>query len=338
MTQDIRGIRDAIDPIDGTISIVTPENITFDYHVAGPFQRAFAFLIDIGIRTAILFGLYILSLIIDYQLGGIGHAMFQVAQLIVIWMYGILFEIYMNGQTPGKRIVGLRSVTVDGKPMNAMQAVLRNMLRMADTFPLVAPAAFGVNWGNSPVFQLSFIPTFMVGLLVMSMNKRFQRLGDLVAGTMVIVDQKQPTQGLHDVRHPNVLHIASLLPANFKPDQGMSQALAHFIDQRNRLTQQRRDEIAKHLAEPLCKQLKLAPNINPDLLLQALYYRAFVSDAQNEVPLTAPLAAIAPTSPSGYAQSPYPQNMTQPITQPLAPQISPRQAPPSRPPTRGDIL
>ena len=172
----------------------------------------------------------------------------------------------------------------------------------------------------------------------MSLNKRFQRLGDLVAGTMVIVDQKQPTQGLHDVRHPNVLHIASLLPANFKPDQSMSQALAHFIDQRNRLTQQRRDEIAQHLAEPLCKQLKLAPNINPDLLLQALYYRAFVSDAQSEVPLTAPLAAILPTSPSGYAQSPYPQNMVQPITQPLAPQIPPRQAPPSRPPIRGDIL
>ena len=126
----------------------------------------------------------------------------------------------------------------------------------------------------------------------MSLNKRFQRLGDLVAGTMVIVDQKQPTQGLHDVRHLTVLHIASLLPANFKPDQGMSQALAHFIDQRNRLAQQRRDEIANHLAEPLCKQLKLDPNINPDLLLQALYYRAFVSDAQDEIQLTSPLAAI----------------------------------------------
>mgnify|MGYP005661163787 FL=1 len=168
----------------------------------------------------------------------------------------------------------------------------------------------------------------------MSLNKRFQRLGDLVAGTMVIVDQKQPTQGLHDVRHPNVLHVASLLPANFKPDQSMSQALAHFIDQRNRLAQQRRDEIARHLAEPLCKQLKLDPNINPDLLLQALYYRAFVSDAQSEAPLTAPLAAIVPTNSTGYAQSSYPQN----ATQPLAPQIPSRQVPPSRPPTRGNLL
>ena len=146
---------------------------------------------------------------------------------------------------------------------------------------------------------------------------------------MVIVDQKQPTQGLHDVRHPTVLHIASLLPANFKPDQGMSQALAHFIDQRNRLAQQRRDEIANHLAEPLCKQLKLDPNINPDLLLQALYYRAFVSDAQDEIPLTSPLAAIVPTSPLGYAQSPYPQNATQPLA---------RQAPPRKTPPRGNIL
>jgi hypothetical protein len=177
----------------------------------------------------------------------------------------------------------------------------------------------------------------MVGLLVMSLNKRFQRLGDLVAGTMVIVDQKQPTQGLHDVRHPNVLHIASLLPANFKPDQGMSQALAHFIDQRNRLAQQRRNEIANHLAEPLGKQLKLDPNINPDLLLQALYYRAFISDAQDEIPLTAPMATIVPINP-GYVQPPHPQNVAQPITQPLPLQIPPRQTPPSRPPTRGNTL
>ena len=122
-----------------------------------------------------------------------------------------------------------------------------------------------------------------MGLLVMSMNKRYQRIGDLVAGTMVIVDQRKATFGLIDVRSPAVLQLAAMVPATFRADQEMSQALAHFVDQRPRLSDGRRREIAAHLTVPLSKELGLAPHLDPDLLLQALYYRAFVSDAQEEL-------------------------------------------------------
>ena len=198
----------AIEPIDGTISIVTPENITFRYSVAGPFQRATAFLLvphpyRNHYRPADC------HIDVESVIGEVSTGFFLLSNFILNWFYGAVFETYMNGQTPGKRIMGIRAVTVDGKPINAMQAVMRNLIRTADTYPLVSPAIFGIEFGDSPVFQAAIIPTFIMGLIVMSMNRRYQRIGDLVAGTMVIIDQHKSTYGLIDVRSPAILQLAA---------------------------------------------------------------------------------------------------------------------------------
>ena len=322
----------SIDPIDGTISIVTPENITFRYSVAGPFQRATAFVIDFLIRIAIIIILLVLTVILQSTIGDVGIGFFLLSNFILNWFYGAVFETYMNGQTPGKRLMGIRAVTVDGKPINAMQAVMRNLIRTADTYPLVTPAMFGIEFGDSAIYVSPIIPTFVMGLIVMSMNKRYQRIGDLVAGTMVIVDQRKATFGLIDVRSPQVLQIAAMVPATFRADQEMSQALAHFVDQRPRLSEARRREIAKHLTEPLSGELGLSPNLDPDLLLQALYYRAFVSDAQEELAQLSPTATIqyhaAPQQVSGFGQPPV--QLPSPSSQ--VPQPS---RPSGRPPSGG---
>ncbi len=319
--QAMANSEDVIDPIDGTISIVTPENITFRYSVAGPFQRVTAFAIDFLIRLGIIIMLLVLTLALVSSIGEIGVGFFLLSNFILNWFYGAVFETYMNGQTPGKRLMGIRAVTVDGKPINAMQAVMRNLIRTADTYPLVSPAMFGIEFTDNPVYQSAFIPTFIMGLVVMSMNKRYQRIGDLVAGTMVIVDQRKSTFGLIDVRSPAVLQIAAMVPATFRADQEMSQALAHFVDQRPRLSDARRREIATHLTKPLSKELGLPPHLNPDLLLQALYYRAFVSDAQEELAQLAPTAVlqyhIPAQQPVGFGQPPvqlhaYPSAHPQP--------------------------
>ena len=152
----------AIDPIDGTISIVTPENITFRYSVAGPFQRATAFLLDFLIRIGIIIVLLIATVMLESVVGEVSVGFFLLSNFILNWFYGAVFETYMNGQTPGKRIMGIRAVTVDGKPINAMQAVMRNLIRTADTYPLVSPAIFGIEFGDSPVFQAAIIPTCLL--------------------------------------------------------------------------------------------------------------------------------------------------------------------------------
>ena len=316
----------AIDPIDGTISIVTPENITFRYSVTGPFQRATAFLLDFLIRIGIIIVLLIATVMLESVIGEVSIGFFLLSNFI------------LNCQTPGKRIMGIRAVTVDGKPINAMQAVMRNLIRTADTYPLVSPAIFGIEFGDSPVFQAAIIPTFIMGLIVMSMNRRYQRIGDLVAGTMVIIDQRKSTYGLIDVRSPAILQLAALVPATFRADQSMSQALAHFVDQRPRLSDARRREIAAHLTEPLAKELGLSPQLDPDLLLQALYYRAFVSDAQQELAQLTPTATLEyPNSPqahvSGFGQPPVQLQSYQPAPQTLA-QSS---RPPGRPRNGGPL-
>ena len=311
-----------IEPIDGTISIVTPENITFRYSVAGPFQRATAFVIDFLIRIGVIIVLLVITIALRSVIGDVGIGFFLLSNFVLNWFYGAVFETYMNGQTPGKRLMGIRAVTVDGKPINAMQAVMRNLIRTADTYPLVTPAMFGIEFTDSPIYQSAIIPTFVMGLIVMSMNKRYQRIGDLVAGTMVIVDQRKATFGLTDVRSPAVLQIAAMIPATFRADQGMSQALAHFVDQRPRLSDARRREIATHLTDPLSRELSLPPNLDSDLLLQALYYRAFVSDAQQELAQLTPTATVqyhAPQQVSSYGTPVQLPSYTQPAPQPGKP-------------------
>ena len=124
--------------IDSTIEIVTPENIAFQYQAAGPFLRLPAFLIDLLIRFSVM----ALALIGAMILGAVLRGFFVFALLLLLWFvlewfYGGLFETYWNGQTPGKRLLGIRVLSVGGQPINGLQAVMRNILRYVDMMPSI---------------------------------------------------------------------------------------------------------------------------------------------------------------------------------------------------------
>jgi uncharacterized RDD family membrane protein YckC len=124
-------------PLDNTIEIVTPENIAFHYRVAGPFRRLIAYGLDFLIR-GIMLGVVTFSLLLLFPvLQGVSLAAQSILWFLFAWFYGGVFETYMNGQTPGKRIMGLRTLTLDGQPINGLQAVLRNIMRTVDTMPLI---------------------------------------------------------------------------------------------------------------------------------------------------------------------------------------------------------
>ena len=122
-------------PLDSLVEIVTPENIAFHYRVAGPFRRFPAFFIDLLIRWAFLLVLLIAVSAAGVVVGGAAIAVFLVAYFVVEWFYGGLFETFMNGQTPGKWVLGIRVLSLDGQPINGVQAVLRNVLRFVDMMP-----------------------------------------------------------------------------------------------------------------------------------------------------------------------------------------------------------
>ncbi|MBI3840141.1 MAG: RDD family protein [Planctomycetia bacterium] len=257
--------------LDSRIEIVTPENIAFHYVLAGPFRRLPAFLIDVAIRAVVLFAIGLVGTWLFSLAGatGLGWGVTLVSWFALAWFYGGFFETYWNGQTPGKRILGLRVLTVDGQPINALQAVLRNILRDADSMPMAAVGGIGV-------------PLYMLGLAVMAANDRYQRLGDLACGTIVVVEQRSKLRGLASLGQTEIARFAENVPLNFKVNRALGQALSVYVARRELFSAERRFEIARTLAEPLCVLLDLPGDTNPDLLLCALYYRTFIADRPGE--------------------------------------------------------
>lgn len=285
-------------PLDTTIEVITPENIAFEYQLAGPFRRLPAFLIDLFIRAAIFFGLIFVAILFGVTLGGIGGSIapaLAVAAMLVLffvlsWFYGVFFETYFNGRTPGKWACGLRVISDDGHPISGMQALLRNLLREADLMPATALVPL------DPENPLSVIPltTGLVGLISMVLTKRLQRLGDIAAGTIVVVDERNWTLPVTRVDDARVPALASFVPADFRVSPTLAKALASYAERRAYLSPGRRREIAKHLASPLLDRFEFRQDIDTDLLLYALYYRTFLADQSAAPADLGPLAAFSP--------------------------------------------
>jgi uncharacterized RDD family membrane protein YckC len=264
--------------LDTTIEIVTPENIAFDYRVAGPFRRFPAYLMDLAIRFGILALMWGgLSLLAGIGGGPIAIAIGLVAMFLLEWFYGGVFETYMNGQTPGKRAMGIRVLTVDGQPINGLQAVLRNILRTVDLYPMLSLEMFGL---PAPLYIL---PTFMVGLVAMALNRRFQRVGDLVCGTMVVIEERPWLTGVIKLEDERAAQLAEYVPPDFQVSRSLARSLATYVERRRFLAAARRREIARHLAEPLLEQWEMRRDTSHDLLLCALYYRTFVADRASDM-------------------------------------------------------
>src|SRR6185436_3283682 len=141
--------------LDSIIRVVTPENIGFEYRLAGPFRRLPAFLIDLAIVAAINVTIFVVfSLTVTWISFGLAIFTMLVTWFAVFWFFGGVCEMLLNGQTPGKWLLGLRTLTYEGQPISALQAIFRNLMRAAD---LMMP---------------------LLGLVVMMFNRRFQRLGD----------------------------------------------------------------------------------------------------------------------------------------------------------------
>ncbi|HJZ85659.1 MAG TPA: RDD family protein [Polyangia bacterium] len=160
-------------PLDNTTDIETPEHIRFRHRAAGPSRRGLAYLLDALIRGAVLVICVMLlaafGLMGGGELGKASGGLILLVLFAVEWGYYVFFETLWSGRTPGKRAVNLRVIKNDGTPINFVDSVLRNLLRAADALP-------------------SF--SYALALVVMARDERFRRLGDLVGGTMVVVEER----------------------------------------------------------------------------------------------------------------------------------------------------
>ena len=245
---------DSPPPLDTVLTVVSPENIAFQFRLAGPALRAVAFLLD-----GLLIGSLFIAGSIVIALFGVAAEAFSglllVAAFFVWWGYGAACEVFANGRTAGKAALGLRVVSQTGLSINAAQAILRNLLRAAD-----------------------LAPPFFPGVATMAFTSRLQRLGDLAAGTIVVLERTRRLP-----KAPRVEADATdVVPAGFRADARIVEALAAYVGRRPQLSPARRRELATIGAARLCAAWRRPLPRDPDALVCGLYEMAIASDAEGK--------------------------------------------------------
>jgi uncharacterized RDD family membrane protein YckC len=241
-------------------TIETPEQLRLDFPVAGIGSRFLALAIDTLIQLAAViiggigFGL-ILSIsrpasLRSSQIWIVAAAAF--AFFLVFFGYFAIFEILWNGQTPGKRIIGIRVIKDSGRPLTAAESIGRNLLRIVDQMP----------------------GFYALGMIVALLNTRNQRLGDLVAGSLVV---RESSSG---AARP-VWHASRTQPAHTHPAAGASALslddltlIDTFLNRRDDLTPLVRSQMAARIVDQLKARVAFQqhPGVTDEALLERLAY------------------------------------------------------------------
>ncbi len=201
--------------LDTRYRVEIPGGIKLEAEIVGPIPRFFAYLIDLAIRAVVVFLLFLIALFFGFI--GVGGGFGLIILFIVEWFYPVLFEVLMRGQTPGKKAMGISVINDDLTPVTLGPSLVRNLLRSVDFLPLL----------------------YLTGLTSMLLNGRFQRLGDLAAGTLVIsVREASKSTSLDD--------LSPLAPTTqfLRSEQT---AIVDFLYRSGQLSQPRQQELAQIL-------------------------------------------------------------------------------------------
>jgi len=237
------------------LSIETPEQVALEFPLAGVGSRFLALAVDMLLQLAI--ALLVLGAVSGTWsvVGGrgIGGAWFiavlVIAAFLLFYGYFAGFEAFWHGQTPGKRLVGLRVLSVTGRPARVDEAILRNLLRVIDQLPGV----------------------YAIGIVTMLVSSRNQRLGDLAAGTVVVHEKA--------LSAPRMPIAAAPAGVGWTGGAGLSEAelllVETFLQRRHELETTVRERHAQAIADRLRGHLgPAAPPLEPEALIEALHARA----------------------------------------------------------------
>ena len=245
------------------LSIRTPELVAIEFPLAGIGSRFVALLIDYLIQVAAAFILILIFVLFvsatagsqpvrSSMAGSPNSGEWAIAIAIAIpflfqWGYFTLFEAFWRGQTPGKRIMRIRVIQQTGRPVGVFESLGRNLTRIID-----------------------MLPTFyIIGVIVMFLTRRQQRLGDLVAGTLV-VHERDIEAPLESMGGSRTFTAPSFTPAATPPRESKLpadaialltladlQTIESYLNRRLDVPIETRARLADKLAENMSRKMNL---------------------------------------------------------------------------------
>lgn len=260
-----------------SLIIETPERVELEFALASIGNRFLAVAVDHFIQyvSMLLIAWFFLSLA-GYGVSDLPDSADRLVNDVPKWTialmilllflifagYFIFFEWMWNGQTPGKKLLRLRVIRDDGRPLTLWEAIARNLLRICDAVPGFV------------------VPVYSVGLVTIFLSKRDQRVGDLFAGTVVIRERADEAPTFRETFSSPIRDVA-FSRVQLKPDiqANVSQlsdremeVVESFLRRRWDLTEKQRLWMAWRIALPL--MYKLRPGYN----LENFTYEGFLEE------------------------------------------------------------
>jgi len=233
--------------------IETPEQTVLEFPLAGIGSRSLALAIDTLLQIAVLIVLGLIAGIISYE-GFLPRLGKQYVYAILIFVaffsqfgYFAFFETIWNGRTPGKKWIHLRVIADSGRPVGAQEAILRNLMRIVDSLPSI----------------------YAVGIITSLISRQNKRVGDYLAGTVVI--QEKSVQG--DRSYWNATPTPVLAAIQFpKLNAAELQLVEAYLERRSSLQDDVRRSMARQIVDRMSRGSSAAQETieDPEKFLEAL--------------------------------------------------------------------
>jgi uncharacterized RDD family membrane protein YckC len=262
-----------------TVRIASPDQIDLEFDLAGSGSRFAAYLIDMVFMVVLVLGLVLLiitfigvtTLVAFNPAAHVGEVVSSWAMAIIVimvfliqWGYFVFSESLMRGQTPGKKALGIRVLRDNGLPITFRQAVLRNLVRAADMLPP---------------------PSYLLAGIVSHFDRHGRRLGDMVAGTIVVREQfafdvmpsTQHDWGATWMTRLEHGHSGPVVLPHGTVDAEHVGLIEQFMQRRQALPWDRRRELAGQILNPLLPLLDASwrpETTDPEALLGQMLQQA----------------------------------------------------------------
>lgn len=250
--------------LDDELVIETPERVELHYVLANVGNRFLAAAIDHIIQASAMVILVIgAGVLSGWQLfnsmGVWTAALTILVAFTIIWGYFVLFETLWSGQTPGKRIMRLRVVREDGRPVRFFEVFVRNLIRF--------------------VVDFQPIPSYAIGVVSIIFSDRSKRVGDFVAGTVVVKERATEAPSLNEIVRVSEIEQQQLersAPASFVANTRLltereMRAVQTFLKRRFELIEPNRTALATRIAQPISLKLGIsADGLPAEALLEEI--------------------------------------------------------------------